>query len=63
MLLSWNARPMENRLVVRGTRGRIEVDRFTQTCRVHRELPGPKFIGILLNGFFAAVKDLSLIHI
>jgi len=57
MLLSWNARPMENRLTVRGTRGRIEVDRFTQTCRVHRELPGPKFIGILLNGFFAAVKD------
>lgn len=57
MLLSWSARPMENRLTVRGTRGRIEVDRFTQTCRVHRELPGPKFIGILLNGFFAALKD------
>lgn len=57
LLLSWNARPMENRLTVRGKRGRIEVDRFTQTCRVHRELPGPKFIGILLNGFFAAVKD------
>lgn len=57
LLLSWNARPMENRLTVRGKRGRIEVDRFTQICRVHRELPGPKFIGILLNGFFAAVKD------
>ncbi|MGN6152511.1 MAG: NAD-dependent epimerase/dehydratase family protein [Lysobacteraceae bacterium] len=57
LLLSWNARPMENRLTVRGRRGRIEVDRFTQTCRVHRELPGPKFIGILLNGFFAAVQD------
>lgn len=57
LLLSWNARPMENRLVVRGTRGIIEVDRFTQVCRIHRVLPGPKFIGILLNAFFSAVKD------
>ncbi|MET0813901.1 MAG: Gfo/Idh/MocA family oxidoreductase, partial [Pseudoxanthomonas sp.] len=36
LLLSWNARPMENRVFVRGTRGTIEVDRFLQTCRVHR---------------------------
>ena len=57
LLLSWNARPMENRLIVRGTRGIIEVDRFTQVCRVHKVLPGPKFIGILLNAFFSAVKD------
>jgi len=57
LLLSWNARPMENRLIVRGTRGIIEVDRFTQTCRIHRVLPGPKFIGIILNAFFSALKD------
>jgi predicted dehydrogenase/nucleoside-diphosphate-sugar epimerase len=57
LLLSWNARPMENRLFVRGTRGTIEVDRFTQVCRIHRTLPGPKFIGILLNAFFSAAKD------
>lgn len=57
LLLSWNARPMENRLFVRGTRGTIEVDRFTQTCRIHRVLPGPKFIGIIFNAFFSAAKD------
>lgn len=57
LLLSWNARPMENRLVVRGTRGIIEVDRFLQTCRIHRVLPGPKFIGIVANAFFSAVLD------
>lgn len=57
LLLSWNARPMENRLFVRGTRGIIEVDRFTQVCRIHRVLPGPKFIGIILNAFFGAAKD------
>lgn len=58
LLLSWNARPMENRLVVRGTRGRIEVDRFLQTCRVQRTLPGPKFVGIVLGGVLAAAGDL-----
>ncbi len=58
LLLSWNARPMENRLVVRGTRGTIEVDRFLQTCRVQRVLPGPKFVGIVANGMLAAAADL-----
>jgi predicted dehydrogenase/nucleoside-diphosphate-sugar epimerase len=57
LLLSWNARPMENRVFVRGTRGTIEVDRFLQTCRVHRVLPGPKFIGIVANAFISAFKD------
>jgi len=57
LLLSWNARPMENRVFVRGTRGTIEVDRFLQTCRIHRVLPGPKFIGIVANAFFSSLKD------
>jgi len=57
MLLSWNARPMENRLVVRCTRGRIEADRFVQVCRVTRVLPGPKFIGILIEAWRNALLD------
>jgi predicted dehydrogenase/nucleoside-diphosphate-sugar epimerase len=57
LLLSWNARPMESRIVVRGTRGTIEVDRFLQICRVHRVLPGPKFIGIVLNAFLSGLAD------
>jgi predicted dehydrogenase/nucleoside-diphosphate-sugar epimerase len=56
-LLSWNARPMENRIVVRGTRGLIEADRFLQICRVHRVLPGPKFIGILVEAWRNALLD------
>jgi predicted dehydrogenase/nucleoside-diphosphate-sugar epimerase len=58
MLLSWNARPMESRLVVRCTRGTIEADRFLQICRVQRVLPGPKFIGILVGAFLNAAMDL-----
>ncbi len=57
LLLSWNARPMENRLVVRGTRGTIDVDRFLQTCHVQRALPGPKFVGIVANGLLRALRD------
>jgi predicted dehydrogenase/nucleoside-diphosphate-sugar epimerase len=57
MLLSWNARPMESRLVVRTTRGTIEADRFTQIVRVTRVLPGPKFIGILVEAWRNALLD------
>ena len=58
LLLSWNARPMENRLVVRGTQGAIEVDRFLQTCRIQRALPGPKFVGIVIGAMLDAATKL-----
>ncbi len=58
LLLSWNMRPMQNRLIVHGTRGIIEVDRFLQICRVQRVLPGPKFIGIVLTAFMTALRDI-----
>lgn len=57
LLLSWNARPMESRVVVRCTRGTIDVDRFLQICRVRRVLPGPKFIGIVATAFLGACVD------
>ena len=57
LLLSWTARPMENTLVIRGTRGSIHVDRFLQVCRVQPQLPGPKFVGIVLGGFGQALRD------
>ncbi|WP_109124937.1 NAD-dependent epimerase/dehydratase family protein [Dyella sp. C11] len=57
IMLSWNVRPMLNRIVVQGTRGMIEIDRFLQVCHVRRVLPGPKFIGIVLGAFFDAVRD------
>ncbi len=57
VMLSWNARPMMNRLVVQGTHGVIEVDRFLQVCHVRRVLPGPKFIGIVAGAFLGALGD------
>lgn len=58
LLLSWNARPMENRLIIRGTRGMIEADRFLQTCRIRRSLPGPKFVGIVIGAMLDAATTL-----
>ena len=55
--LSWTARPMENTLVIRGTRGTIHVDRFLQTCRIQTLLPGPKFIGIFLGSWWQSLAD------
>jgi len=57
LLLSWNARPMESRIVVRGTRGTIEVDRFLQILRNKRVLPGPKFIGIVATAWLGGLAD------
>jgi len=57
LLLSWNVRPMQNRVIVHCTRGIIEADRFLQICRVRRVLPGPKFIGIVVTAFSNALRD------
>ena len=40
MYLSWNVRPMQNYLVVQGTRGVLHVDRMVQVCTRRGLLPG-----------------------
>jgi predicted dehydrogenase/nucleoside-diphosphate-sugar epimerase len=57
LLLSWNVRPMQNRLILHGTRAIVEADRFLQLCRIQRSLPGPKFIGIVLTAFGTALRN------
>jgi predicted dehydrogenase/nucleoside-diphosphate-sugar epimerase len=57
LLLSWNVRPMEARVIVHGTRAVVEADRFLQICRVLKVTPGPKFIGLVAGTFFNALKD------
>jgi 2-alkyl-3-oxoalkanoate reductase len=45
--LSWTARPMQNQLVIQGTRGIITVDCFLQTCIVRKKLPIPRFVDLV----------------
>jgi predicted dehydrogenase/nucleoside-diphosphate-sugar epimerase len=42
LYLSWNARPMQNELIVHGTRAILRVDCYLQTMTMERTLPAPK---------------------
>ncbi len=58
MYLSWNARPMQNELVIHGTRGRLHVDCYLQTLSLHRTLPAPKPIQRMLGTALVALGQL-----
>jgi 2-alkyl-3-oxoalkanoate reductase len=58
MHLSWSAQPMRNEIVVHGTSGILHVDCFLQTCELRKKLPGPRFIGLVLNTLAAAASTL-----
>ncbi|MGA2148465.1 MAG: NAD-dependent epimerase/dehydratase family protein [Bryobacteraceae bacterium] len=55
MFLSWNSRPIQNELLIHGTRGFLHVDCFLQTCQLSRTLPGPKQIGMVVEGTLNAI--------
>lgn len=58
MFLSWNSRPIQNELLIHGTKGTIHVDCFLQTCELMGLLPGPKQIGMVIVGTINAAKRL-----
>jgi len=59
MHLSWVSRPMMNRLLIQGTRGSIDVDRFMQTLVIDRVYPGPKFVGMVLNAIVGSLRRIA----
>jgi predicted dehydrogenase/nucleoside-diphosphate-sugar epimerase len=50
MYLSWNVRPIQNELIIHGTRGVIHVDCYLQICTVRKKLPGPKMVQRIVMG-------------
>ena len=44
MYLSWNVQPVQNELIIHGTRGVMHVDCYLQICTVRKRLPGPKMV-------------------
>ena len=42
LYISWNVRPMQNEIVVHGTRGVMHVDCYLQTIALHKTYPAPK---------------------
>ena len=56
MFLSWNSRPVQNELLIHGTRGVLHVDCFLQTCELSATMPGPKQIGMVISGTRNAMR-------
>ena len=49
MYISWNVRPMQNELVVHGTRGVLHVDCYLQTLTLRKTYPAPKPVQRILG--------------
>jgi len=56
MFLSWNARPLQNQLLIQGTDGALRVDCFLHTCELSRRMPGPSHIGMAITGTRNAIR-------
>ena len=49
MYISWNVRPMQNELIVHGTRGVMHIDCYLQTLTVRKTYPAPKPVQRILG--------------
>ena len=54
--ISWNVRPVQNRLIVNGTKGIMEVDCFLQTCVTRKAWPGPRPGQWVLNAVIGSAQ-------
>lgn len=61
MMLSWNNRPVQNEIVVHGTRGVLRAECFLQVCTVKKAFPGPRPVQWILNGIFTSLRTLRLV--
>lgn len=44
LYLSWNVQPIQNELIIHGTRGVIHVDCYLQICTLRKRMFGPKMV-------------------
>jgi predicted dehydrogenase/nucleoside-diphosphate-sugar epimerase len=56
--ISWNARPMQNEIVVHGTRGVMTVDCYLQTIVVRKTYPAPKPIQRIIGAWDNSLRTL-----
>jgi nucleoside-diphosphate-sugar epimerase/predicted dehydrogenase len=54
--ISWNSQPMQNEIVLHGTRGLINVDCYLQTIAIQKKLVGPKPIQRIVGTTLAAAR-------
>ncbi len=61
MHLSWNVRPMQNRLVIQGAEGVLQLDRFLQVWTLSRNRPGPKFVHMIADAERNALRTAAAV--
>jgi nucleoside-diphosphate-sugar epimerase/predicted dehydrogenase len=58
MYISWNIRPMQNELIVHGTRGVMHIDCYLQTINLRKTYPAPKPVQRILG---AGINSLGML--
>jgi 2-alkyl-3-oxoalkanoate reductase len=58
MHISWNVRPVQNRLIISGTKGIMEVDCFLQTAVTRKAWPAPRPAQWLLNAEVGSLQTM-----
>jgi 2-alkyl-3-oxoalkanoate reductase len=63
MYISWNVRPIQNELVIHGTKGVMHVDCYIQVITVRKTYPGPKAVGRILGAGLNSLQMLSQVAV
>lgn len=58
MYISWNSRPMQNELVIHGTKGVLSVDCYLQLMSMQKTMPLPKPIQRMVGTSLVALENL-----
>jgi predicted dehydrogenase/nucleoside-diphosphate-sugar epimerase len=63
MYISWNVRPIQNELIVHGTKGVMHVDCYLQVITLRKTYPAPKPVQRILGAGFNALHMLAKVSI
>jgi predicted dehydrogenase/nucleoside-diphosphate-sugar epimerase len=61
--ISWNVRPIQNELVIHGTRGVMHVDCYLQVITLRKTYPAPKAVQRILGAGFNALHMLAKVSV
>ena len=63
MYISWNVRPIQNELIIHGTKGVMHVDCYLQIITLRKTYPAPKPVQRILGAGFGALHMLSKVTV
>jgi predicted dehydrogenase/nucleoside-diphosphate-sugar epimerase len=63
MYISWNVRPIQNELVIHGTKGVMHVDCYLQVITLRKTYPAPKPVQRILGAGFNALHTLAKVSL